>query len=267
VYGGRFSTGSGLVSGYGMNYRGIQIGLDRKRETSRGGTVYTGGMLGYTSASQGYTRGNGSSDSTTVGLYQTYLDREGHYVDLVVKYGWMNSDYKVRDTAQAWVNGDLSTHGPSLSVEAGQRLYKDKVTKQGWYLEPQAQLSLGRQTGGRFTASNGLAVKADDYSSVLGRVGLIIGHESRQGSRPVNTYGKVSYEKEFDGDIGFTLNGSPVKESLGGSWWSYGAGVTAVNHLYGVITQHCVMDNACIKDFLLGTAAQHRVLGCSRFEY
>lgn len=33
--------------------------------------------------------------------------------------------------------------------------------------------------------------------------------------------------KEFDGDIGFTMNGSPVQESLGGSQWSYGAGVNA----------------------------------------
>ena len=131
------------------------------------------------------------------------------------------------DTAAAWVNGDLSSRGPSLSLEVGQRLYRDKANKEGWYLEPQAQLSLGHQSGGSFTASNGLAVKVDDYSSVLGRLGIVVGHEIKKGGRPVNIYGKVSYMKEFDGDIGFTLNGSPVKEKLGGSWWSYGAGVTA----------------------------------------
>jgi outer membrane autotransporter protein len=227
VYGGRFSTGSSpMVSGYGMSYRGIQLGLDRKQETGRG-TVYTGGMLGYTSASQNYTSGSGSTDATTLGVYRTFIDPEGRYADLVVKYGWMNSDYKVFDTAFAQVTDDLSTHGPSISLEVGQRLYKDKANKEGWYLEPQAQLSLGRQSGGRFTASNGLAVKVDDYSSVLGRLGIIVGHEVKKGGRPVNAYGKVSYVKEFDGDIGFTLNGSPVKERLGGSWWTYGAGVTA----------------------------------------
>ncbi len=227
VYGGRFSVGAGrMVSGYGMSYRGIQVGLDHKQETN-GGTVYTGGMLGYSSAGQSYSRGSGSADSTTVGLYQTYVAPDGRYADLVAKYGWMNSDYKVLDTASAWVDGDLSTRGPSLSLEIGQRLYEDKVNKEGWYLEPQAQLSLGHQSGGRFTASNGLAVKVEDYHSVLGRLGIVVGREIRQEGRPMTAYGKLSYVKEFDGDIGFTLNGSPAQESLGGSWWSYGAGVTA----------------------------------------
>ncbi len=227
VYGGRFSSGSDAqVSGYGMSYRGIQAGLDRKQDTSRG-AVYTGGMLGYTSASQSYDVGSGSTGSTTLGFYRTFIDPKGHYIDLVIKYGWMKSGYKVLDTASVWVEGDMSTCGPVLSLEVGNRLYQDKASKEGWYLEPQAQLSLGRQSGGSFIASNGLSVDVDSYTSVLGRLGIIVGHEVKKGDQPVNAYGKVSYVKEFEGDIGFSLNGSPVKEKLGDSWWSYGAGVTA----------------------------------------
>lgn len=227
VYGGRFSSGSDAqVSGYGMSYRGIQAGLDRKQDTSRG-AVYTGGMLGYTSASQSYDVGSGSTGSTTLGFYRTFIDPKGHYIDLVIKYGWMKSGYKVLDTASVWVEGDMSTCGPVLSLEVGNRLYQDKASKEGWYLEPQAQLSLGRQSGGSFIASNGLSVDVDSYTSVLGRLGIIVGHEVKKGDQPVNAYGKVSYVTEFEGDIGFSLNGSPVKEKLGDSWWSYGAGVTA----------------------------------------
>lgn len=227
VYGGRFSVGAGrTVSEYGMSYRGMQIGLDHKQE-NKGGTVYTGGMLGYTSASQSYNRGSGSIDSTSLGLYQTYIAPDGRYADLVAKYSWMNNDYKVLDTASAWVGGDLSTRGPSLSLEVGQRIYGDKVNKLGWYLEPQAQFSLGRQNGGHFTSSNGLTVKVEDYHSVLGRLGIVVGREVTQDRRPVAVYSKISYVKEFDGDVGFALNGNQAQESLGGSWWSYGAGVTA----------------------------------------
>lgn len=241
VYGGRFSVGAGrTVSGYGMSYRGVQIGLDRMQETN-GGKVYTGGMLGYTSAGQSYNSGSGSADSATLGLYRTYAAPDGRYADLVVKYGWMSSDYKVLDTASAWAEGNLSTRGPSLSLEAGQRLYQDKANNQGWYLEPQAQFDLGRRSGGRFTASNGLAVKVDNSRSVLGRLGVVVGREIRHDSRPMNAYGKISYVKEFDGDIGFTMNGSPAQESLGGSWWSYGVGVAAQlrndNNLYLDITR------------------------------
>lgn len=243
VYGGRYSVDPGqMVSGYGMSYRGIQIGGDCKKELSNDrGTIYTGGMLGYTTSGQSYQSGDGSASSTTLGLYRTHVDPQGRYASVVAKYGWMNNDYKVLDTASTWVEGSLSTQGPSLSLEAGQRLYADKVNKQGWYMEPQAQLSFGRQSGGRFTASNGLSVNVNDYSSVLGRLGMVIGRETLQASRPVNTYAKLSYVKEFSGDIGFSLNGSPAKEKLGSTWWSYGAGIATQldndNNLYLDITR------------------------------
>ena len=43
----------------------------------------------------------------------------------------------------------------------------------------------------------------------------------------MNIYGKVSYIHEFDGDIGFRMNGIENQQSFGGSWWTYGVGVTA----------------------------------------
>ncbi len=243
IYGGRFSVDQGqTVSGYGMSYRGIQIGGDYKQELpNERGTIYTGGMLGYTTSGQSYQRGDGSASSTTLGLYRTHVDPKGRYASVVAKYGWMHNDYKVLDTASTWVEGSLGTQGPSLSVEAGQKLYADKVSKQGWYIEPQAQLSFSRQSGGSFTASNSLSVNVDDHSSVLGRLGMVFGREILQTSRPVNAYAKVSYIKEFSGDIGFSLNGSPAKENLGSTWWSYGAGVAAQltndNNLYLDITR------------------------------
>lgn len=241
VYDGRFCKDGDLrLSGYDMSYRGLQVGLDRKEENGWG-TVYDGVTVGYNAASQNYNTGNGATKSTTLGLYRTFVDTEGRYADLVFKYGWVRSAYRVRDTAAVWVDGEFNTQGRSFSIETGKRTYRDEKNKEGWYVEPQAQFSFGHQSGGRFVASNGLAVEVDSYNSVLGRLGIIVGYEMKREKRPMNVYTKFSYIKEFDGAIDLVLNGRPVRENFGGSWWSYGAGIAAHlsndNQLYLDVTR------------------------------
>ena len=230
VSGGKFdSNGSSFLSGFDMTYSGVQVGVDRKVSLKNGkGDWYVGGMFGYSKGNLDYATGRGSIDSKTLGAYGTYIAPNGAYADLVLKYGWMKNDFKVLDTAGDRVTGDdMNTNGLSASIEVGKKIHFNKEQKQGWYVEPQAQLSMGHQSGGSFNASNGLRVDVDSYNSVLGRVGANIGYEVKGGKNPVNVYGKVSLVHEFNGDIGFRMNGISNQESFGDSWWTYGVGVTA----------------------------------------
>ena len=147
---------------------------------------------------------------------------------MVLKYGWMKNDYKVLDSSNVTIKGDdMNTSGLSASMEIGQRLHLDQKTKEGWYVEPQAQLTVGHQSGGSFTASNGLNINVDSYNSVLGRVGMQAGYEVKSGKNPINVYAKASYVHEFDGDVGIRFNGVGVNQSFGDSWITYGVGATA----------------------------------------
>ena len=230
VSGGKFdSNGSNFLSGFDMTYSGVQVGVDRKISLKDGkGDWYVGGMFGYSKGNLDYTTGSGSIDSKTLGAYGTYIAPNGAYADLVLKYGWMKNDFKVLDTAGDRVTGsDMNTSGLSASMEIGKKIHFNKEEKQGWYVEPQAQLSAGHQSGGSFNASNGLRVDVDSYNSVLGRIGANIGYELKGGKNPVNVYGKVSLVHEFNGDVGYRMNGSSEQTSFGDSWWTYGVGVTA----------------------------------------
>ena len=228
--GGKFKSNSDeFLSSYDMSYSGMQVGADKKITLSNNkGNIYIGGMFGYSKGNLDYGVGSGSIDSKTLGAYGTYIAPTGFYADLVLKYGWMKNDFKVLDTASDWVTGDdMSTNGLSASLEIGQRIHFDRKKKEGWYFEPQAQISMGHQSGGSFNASNGLKVDVDSYNSTLGRLGLNVGYEVKSGKNPINLYGKASYVHEFDGDVGYRLNGSQEQTSFGDSWWTYGVGVTA----------------------------------------
>ncbi len=230
VFGGKFdSKGDHFLNGFDMTYSGIQVGADKKIALQNGkGSVYVGGMFGYSKGDLDYGAGSGSIDSKTLGAYGTYVAPTGFFTDLVLKYGWMKNDFKVLDTAGTWVTGnDMNTSGLSASLEVGQRIHFDHQKKEGWYLEPQAQLSVGHQGGGSFNASNGLRVNVDSYNSTLGRLGVNVGYEMKSGKNPINVYAKTSYVHEFDGDVGYRMNGISEQTSFGGSWWTYGVGVTA----------------------------------------
>lgn len=232
VYGGEFeSDGDSFIRGYDMDYSGLQVGGDRKFVLKDGkGDVYLGGMFNYTKGDLDYGRnGDGSIDSKALGIYGTYVAPSGFYTDLVLKYSWMDNDFKALDSAQERVTGsNIETGGFSASLEVGKRFFLQKEKeKQGWYIEPQAQISFGHQSGDSFTASNGLQVRVDDYNSLLGRIGANIGYEIKGGKNPINLYGKVSYVHEFDGDVDYRLNGTRVSTDFGDHWWTYGVGVTA----------------------------------------
>ncbi|MBB5189594.1 outer membrane autotransporter protein [Silvimonas terrae] len=131
------------------------------------------------------------------------------------------------DTALTSVNGNLDTTVASLSLEVGKRIYQDAISREGWFVELQAQISYLRQGGGNFAASNGLNGDIEADSSTQGRLGFVAGREIHNSDKPVQMYGKLSYIKELNGDMTFRLNGTPVTESIGSAWWSYGAGVAA----------------------------------------
>lgn len=241
AYGGKFTSGSdGFLHGFDMNYWGIQTGYDKKIEREdKKGTVYVGGFLGYSKGNLDYLgNGSGSIDSKSLGAYWTHIHRNGFYADAVFKYNWMENDFKNLDSAGKTVKGEeINTRGFSTSFEVGRRYFFDKTDqkgekiraqdREGWYVEPQVQLTLGHQNGSHFTTSSGLRIKADSYRSVLGRAEVHLGYEVKTGKNPINVYGKLGVMKEFDGDVDYYLNGTPEETSYGDTWKLWGVGITA----------------------------------------
>lgn len=226
AHGGKFeSNAKSFVKPFDMDYWGVQLGYDRKYEIGFNGDFYGGVMFGYSKADLDLgAGGNGDLDSKMVGLYGTFIAPSGFFADLVFKYQWMDNEFDVFNPGNERITGDgVTTSGFGASLELGKRIRFKDDQKNGWYMEPQVQFSYMRQDGGYFDTSNGLHVGVEPFTSILGRLGILMGYETEKS----NFYAKISKVKEFDGDVTIMANAQPIPESFDGSWWAYGLGFTS----------------------------------------
>ena len=208
-------------------YNYYQVGYDEKLSTNPNWTV--GVALTRTEGSSTFARGTGENKHTGFAVYGSYLNDNGSFVDLIAKYARMDNDYS---TIGAGV-GDASyeTNGYSLSAEYGKRFTKDN----GFWIEPQVELTYGTVGSVDYLTSKGARVHQDSVDSLVGRLGFSLGKDIKQG----NVYVRASYLYDFDGETSATMVGKgsqKYEQDLGGGWWEVGVGtninLSDATHLY-----------------------------------
>ena len=208
-------------------YNYYQVGYDEKLSTNTNWTV--GVALTRTEGTSTFARGTGENKHTGFAVYGSYLNDNGSFVDLIAKYARMDNDYS---TIGAGV-GDASyeTNGYSLSAEYGKRFTKDN----GFWIEPQVELTYGTVGSVDYLTSKGARVHQDSVDSLVGRLGFSLGKDIKQG----NVYVRASYLYDFDGETSATMVGKgsqKYEQDLGGGWWEVGVGtninLSDATHLY-----------------------------------
>ena len=208
-------------------YNYYQVGYDEKLSTNPNWTV--GVALTRTEGTSTFARGTGENKHTGFAVYGSYLNDNGSFVDLIAKYARMDNDYS---TIGAGV-GDASyeTNGYSLSAEYGKRFTKDN----GFWIEPQVELTYGTVGSVDYLTSKGARVHQDSVDSLVGRLGFSLGKDIKQG----NVYVRASYLYDFDGETKATMSGAGTasfEQDLGGGWWEVGVGtnlnLSDATHLY-----------------------------------
>ncbi|KAA5927428.1 MULTISPECIES: autotransporter outer membrane beta-barrel domain-containing protein [Pantoea] len=222
---GRFSGfANGKLSNFHMNYSGYQFGIDKRLSDDL--PIYLGLFMGATEGSPHYRAGDGTTKSEHFGIYGTWLNDAGFYLDGVLKFNRLRNQFDVSDTQNNRVSGHGVSSGLSGSLEAGKKFsFSDELT--GFYVEPQLQLTAGHQDGTSVRASNGLNIDLSSYKSLMGRASVLAGYEVNQSNYKLNTYVKTGALREFGGDAAFALNGSDERLSFKGNGWNNGIGVSA----------------------------------------
>ena len=212
----RMSRGEFEYSGaYKNQYNFFQLGYDKAF-----GSWHYGAAVSHNDGQTTYDNGKGENKSTSLSLYGTWLGDRGHYTDIVLKQGRLTNEYD-NYAAAGHTHGDYHAWGTSLSGEYGMKVGLDN----GWYVTPQAQLTLMRIGGEDYTTNNGIKVSQDTLSSCVGRVGFEMGKTiSDKGS----IYAKASLLHEFAGnaDTYLSLNGisNSYSQDIGGTWYEAGLG-------------------------------------------
>lgn len=212
----RMSRGEFEYSGaYKNQYNFFQLGYDKAF-----GSWHYGAAISHNDGKTTYDSGKGENKSTSLSLYGTWLGDRGHYTDIVLKQGRLSNEYD-NYAAAGHTHGDYDDWGTSLSGEYGMKVGLDN----GWYVTPQAQLTLMRIGGEDYTTNNGIKVNQDTLESCVGRVGFEMGKTiSDKGS----IYAKASLLHEFAGNADTYLNLNSISNSysqdIGGTWYEAGLG-------------------------------------------
>ncbi|QNP77042.1 autotransporter outer membrane beta-barrel domain-containing protein [Phascolarctobacterium faecium] len=223
-YRGELSADSAYDRNFSQDYTAFQGGIDKVQDY-KGGKLYTGIAVNRIDSNAGYTAGSGDLSSTGVGLYASWLGSKGHYVDVIARGSKLANDFKLVDLSGNSAKADYDTWAYGISAEYG---YRQNLNA-GWFVEPQAELSLGRIGSADYTTSNGVTIKQDSVNSAVVRLGFLGGKEFTIGGRTSNAYVKASALHDFGGNgsaIGYYENSSLALQTgdLTGTWYEIGLG-------------------------------------------
>lgn len=214
----RMARGQSKYGAQGIKnqYNYYQLGYDSKISKD----WILGGAFTYTDGDSSYTNGSGTNKHTGFAVYGSNLRDDGSFIDLIAKYAHMKNDFDVNGGVGS---GDYSTNGLSFSAEYGKRFQQE-----GYWIEPQAELTYGRVSSADFTTKRGAKVHQDSMDSLVGRLGFSLGKDIKQG----NVYVRASYLYDFKGETWAQMTSEAVgsdrapvyKTDLGGGWWEFGVG-------------------------------------------
>ena len=229
-----------------QTYNMAQVGYDTLR-----GDWTVGGALLYGTSNNDYALGSGSGKTAGLAVYGAKQFKDGRYVDVIGKVNRLKNDFTVHNTLGTTLSGDYRNTGASLSVEYGKRIKKNN----GFYIEPNAELTFSRLSGESFDARTNTGstvhIDSDAVNSVIGRIGVGIGKESKNS----NVFLKAALAHEFSGKMNatYSMAGEPTTGSevnlkdtwldleLGGSW-----SVRPNTYIYGTFTKNfgATVDNS-----------------------
>lgn len=229
-----------------QTYNMAQVGYDTLR-----GDWTVGGALLYGTSNNDYALGSGSGKTAGLAVYGAKQFKDGRYVDVIGKVNRLKNDFTVHNILGTTLSGDYRNTGASLSVEYGKRIKKNN----GFYIDPNAELTFSRLSGESFDARTNTGstvhIDSDAVNSVIGRIGVGIGKESKNS----NVFLKAALAHEFSGKMNatYSMAGEPTTGSevnlkdtwldleLGGSW-----SVRPNTYIYGTFTKNfgATVDNS-----------------------
>ena len=229
-----------------QTYNMAQVGYDTLR-----GDWTVGGALLYGTSNNDYALGSGSGKTAGLAVYGAKQFKDGRYVDVIGKVNRLKNDFTVHNTLGTTLSGDYRNTGASLSVEYGKRIKKDN----GFYIDPNAELTFSRLSGESFEARTNTGstvhIDSDAVNSVIGRIGVGIGKESKNS----NVFLKAALAHEFSGKMNatYSMAGEPTTGSevnlkdtwldleFGGSW-----SIRPNTYVYGTFTKNfgATVDNS-----------------------
>ena len=219
-----------------VNIYGVEAGYDFKLEGNRYYASYFGVMAGFMSARDMKTKGTnsqyagtGSGVAPSVGVYGTYVNKDGYFVDATIR--GFAEDIKINSYSSS---GDRVYYSPDrkmlmASLEAGRKFdFKASDGASEWSMEPKVELMYGIANSDEYYTSNGGKIHFSSTQSVVLKPAVDIGYKflTEKGS-VVKPYVHFGINKEFDGRTDIEYATARYKSDQSGTGFEIGLGLDA----------------------------------------
>ena len=229
-------TQAGRFSGdnYEGHYNLYQLGFDQAADTK---SVY-GAAVDYGDGTGSYDNGSGKDKLKSFSLYGVWTGANGAYTNVTARYGMVSTD--LESYGDYPDKAEYKQHAYSVSVEYGKRFELEK----GFFIEPNAQFTLGRLGSIDYTTDRGANGYIEGMNSAIGRIGFVMGQKITGDS---DIYLKADLLHEFAGerdlqltsDVGGTSDMLTKHNDYGDTWFELGLGanikVSKTASIYGEI--------------------------------
>ena len=198
-------------------YYGIQLGFDHVFNKEEGGSWILGAGLTYTHGKTDLKNsGNGKNWLGTLSLYGVKKFNNDAYLDLIFKASRIHHHYTVLSDGMRYIStGRYHTYAYQIGAEVG----KKYMLNDEWYIDPQLQLNYGHIKGAKYRTSSDINVRTSGLNSLIGRAGISVGREFKEGSAFV----KLDALREFSAKYktAYSLDSGPKTKteiSLKDTW-------------------------------------------------
>jgi outer membrane autotransporter protein len=217
-----FGVSSSAGAGYDMGINGLTLGVDKSVEAGDG--VFTfGGFTSYSNSDMEFDRGgDGEVDSYSVGGYGSYMHNSGFYVDGVLKANRFAHDVNAQMNSGSRAYGNYDANGIGAHLQTGKYFWFDET-----YVAPYVGMSAFVSDSSNYTLSNGMKAQVDNQRSMVGEVGVQVGHNFEVNGSKIQPYFRAALAQEFIDSNDVKVNEDHFTNDLSGSRGIYQVGVNA----------------------------------------
>ncbi|TGB52619.1 autotransporter outer membrane beta-barrel domain-containing protein [Escherichia sp. E5028] len=214
----------GASSGYTLTQNGFETGADMVFDLSDS-SLAVGTFFSYSDNSIKHARGGKSKvDSTGGGLYATWFDNDGYYVDGVLKYNRFNNELRTWMSDGTAVKGDYSQNGFGGSLEAGRTF---SLNENAW-AQPYVRTTAFRADEKDIHLNNGMKAKVGATKSLQAEAGVKLGMTLDVAGKEVKPYLSAAVNHEFSDNNKVRINDTyDFRNDISGTTGKYGLGVSA----------------------------------------
>ena len=205
-----------------VDVNGVQVGFDYALPQNTFNRWLVGVYGGYSDTDQDFDRtGSGNADTYSFGAYTTMIAENGLYADISAAY------YRHKQTLishlphGAQVDSDFDVDGYTISLEGGKRI----EIANGYYVEPQAQISYLDFDNVSYRTSYNTLIDAANQGSWLARAGVLMGKRIDDFyDMPLDVFVRTDFYSEIDNGHKVTVAGYTIEEDRSENFVRLGAG-------------------------------------------